>query len=96
MKRLFVQRQSFPVLQDDEYYLYDLYNLEVISDLDNISIGRVAAAFDYGAGAFLEIILYANNELTALPFHKDSVISVNLVNKQIKIDRKFLIYNRPT
>jgi 16S rRNA processing protein RimM len=91
MRRLFVPRDKLPPLQDDEYYLRDLEGLLVISALDGRLIGHVVAAQDYGAGVFLEISLSGSRLISTLPFHKESVLSVDLISKQIVVVERFLI-----
>ncbi|MDR1034415.1 MAG: ribosome maturation factor RimM [Holosporales bacterium] len=91
MCRLFVPREKFPPTQQDEYYLCDLDGLDVLSDSDGKLLGKVLSAQDYGAGAFLEISLLDDKESYTLPFHKESILSVDLFAKQIKISEKYLI-----
>ncbi|MDR0640610.1 MAG: ribosome maturation factor RimM [Holosporales bacterium] len=91
MQRLFVSKSAFPKLEADEYYLFELQDLEILGN-DGNSIGHVIIAQDFGAGAFLEVRLSAGNILATIPFHRESVLEVDLSTKQIRIDEAFLIY----
>ena len=89
LQKLYVQRKDMEDLSEDEYYLEDLANLEVINQ-NNETIGKVLAALDYGAGAFLEIRL-DGAKIATLPFNKHSILDVDLENGVIKIDQTFLL-----
>ncbi|WP_019960289.1 ribosome maturation factor RimM [Woodsholea maritima] len=52
--QLFVPREVFPDLEEDEFYYTDLYGLKV-EDLEGNPLGEVKAVFDYGAGDLLEL-----------------------------------------
>jgi 16S rRNA processing protein RimM len=91
MRQVFVLRDKLPLLQDDEYYLCDLVDLDVFSKTDGKLIGKVVTAHDYGAGTFLEIMLVHSEEIATHPFHKESVVSVDLINNQITIAEEFLL-----
>jgi 16S rRNA processing protein RimM len=79
LKSLYIPRSMLPKLDDDEYYLSDLYGLDVLNG-NHIKIGIVQSAFDYGAGTFLDIKL-ASGKLAIIRFNK--CIDVNLHNKTV-------------
>jgi ribosomal 30S subunit maturation factor RimM len=89
---LFISREKLPPTQVDEYYLCDLFGLDVVAAADGRLIGKVLAAQDYGAGTFLEIMFLDNGKIGTLPFHRESVMAVNLAAKRITIIEKFLIH----
>ena len=90
LKNIFVAKEDLPKLEEDEYYLDDLAGLIAV-DSSNKEIGKVLSALDYGAGAFLDIKLLDTNKIATLPFNKESVLSVNLSDKTIRIDEAFLL-----
>ncbi|MBQ8651561.1 MAG: 16S rRNA processing protein RimM [Alphaproteobacteria bacterium] len=88
-KYLYVFRSDLPALRDDEYYFEDLVECKV-EDQNSILQGVVSGVFDYGAGAFIELTLNSGR-LATIPFNKNSIISVNIVDKIIVIDKTFII-----
>lgn len=57
---LFVERDSLPMLNDDEYYQADLIGLTVVRG--DIVLGRVAGFQNFGAGDIIEL---DNGEMVA-------------------------------
>ncbi|MDR0744432.1 MAG: ribosome maturation factor RimM [Holosporales bacterium] len=90
LKKLFVLRNTLPILEENEYYLNDLSNLIVFNKAKN-ELGKVSAAFDYGAGVFLDIKLNNSNTIATIQFKKNSILSVNIIEKHLIIDEDFLI-----
>jgi 16S rRNA processing protein RimM len=74
--RLYVDRDSLPPPEEDEFYLSDLIGLAA-RDADGQEIGQVRAVEDFGAGSFLTIITEAGKEVL-LPFTKAAVPEVNV------------------
>lgn len=89
LKEIYINRESLPQLNNNEYYYNDLVNMEVL-DTNNNVLGIVKSILNYGAGDFLEIILTNNKEAT-ISFNKDTIINVNLENNTIVIDEKYLL-----
>ena len=84
---LYVDRDSLPLLEEEEFYHADLVGLRVKS-VDGEHIGIVAAVYDFGAGDILEI---ERNKGPALivPFTRDAV-------PEVDIEQNFLILVPPS
>ncbi len=76
--RLYVDRDQLPATDEDEFYLTDLVGLEAIGD-GGVSLGRVNAVHDYGAGASLEI------GALLVPFTRAAVPHVDLAAGRITV-----------
>ena len=79
---LWADRDALPGLPDDEFYHADLIGLDVV-DPGGVSLGRVRAVHDYGAGDILEI---QGNKLLLLPFTRATVPTVDLAARRIVAD----------
>lgn len=87
-KELYINREDLNELESNEYYFGDLKDL-VVFDENKTEIGKVIEAFDYGAGAFLELSI--NNKISTLPFNKNSVLQIDLDNGIIVVDSSFIL-----
>lgn len=83
--KLFVPREAFPQLPDDEFYHADLIGLSVY-DNGGGEIGAVKAVLNHGATDLLELRLTASNETALLPFTRDYVPTVDMVARKLIID----------
>jgi 16S rRNA processing protein RimM len=88
--RLFANKENFPKPKEDEYYHVDLVGLQVVDERGNI-YGTVQAVHDFGAGTFLDIEESGNPKIKTLPFHKESVLQVNLCQKTLCANPDFLL-----
>jgi len=87
---LYVERSQLPSLETtDEFYYHDLEGLSV-KTAEGEDIGRLQAVRNYGSGDFLEIITN-DQELVTLPFTKEAVGEVNMQEKFIVINPRFLL-----
>lgn len=64
---LYVPRSALPPAEDGSYYHVDLIGLDAVSP-DGISIGRVIAVQNFGAGEMLEIKRPGEAETVYVPF----------------------------
>jgi 16S rRNA processing protein RimM len=76
--KLFADRESLPPPEEEEFYLADLIGLEAVG-ADGVSLGRIAAVHDYGAGASLEI-----GELM-VPFTRQAVPEVDVAAGRVVV-----------
>lgn len=83
--KLFVPREAFPQLPDDEFYHADLIGLSVY-DTGGGEIGAVKAVLNHGATDLLELRLTVSNETALLPFTRDYVPTVDMVARKLIID----------
>ena len=81
--KLFVSRESFPKLTDEEFYHSDLLKFQVYN-LNKESFGKVISLDDFGAGLLAEV--KKNNKTFYLPIGKDFLKKIDYKDKQIFID----------
>lgn len=80
---LWAPRSALPSLPDDEFYHTDLIGLEVV-DPGGVTLGRVRAIFDHGAGDILEVV--GGKDVLLLPFTRAVVPNVDLTARRIVAD----------
>jgi len=91
-KKIYIDRSQLPKLEQDEYYYDDLVGCKIFDHLDQgICIGIVLSVHDYGGGTFLDVSLTNTTKVATLPFHKESVLHVNLDQQILLINRSFLV-----
>lgn len=90
LKNIFIKKEDLPKLEENEYYLEDLAGL-VVFNQNNIEIGKINAALDYGAGVFMDIKLIETGRVATIPFHKESILDVNLNDKKIIVNDNFIL-----
>ncbi|MFW2177499.1 MULTISPECIES: ribosome maturation factor RimM [unclassified Moraxella] len=82
-------KDGLQALAEDEYYWADLVGLTVISEPDNVSLGRVKELFETGAHAIMVVEPTAESvdaEERLIPWHKQTIVSVDLANKTLVVD----------
>lgn len=72
---LWAERAALPSLPDDEFYHADLIGLEVL-DTGGVSLGRVRAIHDHGAGDIIEVA--GPKGVLLIPFTRAAVPTVDL------------------
>lgn len=82
---LFVDRVKLPKLPDDEFYHSDLIGLEAM-DPGGVSLGRVIAVHNHGAGDILEINGAGRKSALMLPFTLAAVPTVDLAAGRVIVD----------
>jgi len=82
--RLYAPRDALPALPDDEYYYTDLIGVEVV-DTGGVSLGKVAAVMNHGAGDVLEVRAHGQKPVL-LPFTREVVPTVDLTAGRIVAD----------
>lgn len=80
---LWADRAALPSLPDDEFYHADLIGLEVV-DTGGVSLGRVRAVHDHGAGDILEVL--GPSGVLLVPFTRAAVPTVDLTAGRIVAD----------
>ncbi|WND01829.1 ribosome maturation factor RimM [Temperatibacter marinus] len=79
--QLYVSREEFSDLDDDEFYLADLIGIEAV-DIDAEPVGLIRAVENFGADDLLEIALYTPvkgiGKLAMIPFRKEWVPQLDL------------------
>ncbi len=84
--RLYIDRDSLPEPDEDEYYLADLIGLAVRAP-DGAPMGRVKAVNNFGAGDLLEISPEDGSPSWYAPFILAVVPEVRLAEGVIVVDR---------
>lgn len=80
---LWADRDALPSLPDDEFYHADLIGLDVL-DPGGVSLGKVRAIYDHGAGDILEVL--GTKGILLIPFTRDAVPTVDLTARRIIAD----------
>lgn len=89
-KEIFVNREEFEEIDNDEFYYVDLIGLDVIDD-NSKKLGKVTNVYDFGGGGMLEIeFIKADIEknlekIENFPFKDETFPEVNLKENFIRI-----------
>ncbi len=81
--RLYADRNQFPALNDDEFYVSDLVGMSAY-DGHNELIGKIKSIQNFGAGDLLE--LHFGKKNVFIPFTRDVVPTVDIDNRKVIID----------
>lgn len=85
--RLFVPRERLPAIAEAEtYYQADLVGLQA-ADRSDVSLGRVIAVHNFGAGDVLEVTADATGESVFLPFTADAIPVVDLAAGRLVVEQ---------
>ena len=84
--QLFVARDAFHDLSDDNYYYIDLIGCKVY--IDNEEYGEVIDVVNYGASDIIEVKELKTSKLVMYPFINDFILDVNLDEKQIVLKER--------
>ena len=83
-KNIFVSRENFPKINNNEYYVIDLIKCKVL-DKKNIYIGDVVDIKNFGAGNLIEIKNDKEN-FFYIPMNNENLINIDIKKKIILID----------
>lgn len=84
-KLISVNRNHLPNIEENQFYFYDLVNLNVF--VKNASVGKVKNVKNHGAGDYLEIVNFENELL--VPMIEDHILDINLKSKKILLNPKY-------
>lgn len=87
-KDLFVPREVFPDLVEEEFYYTDLIGLRVVDNESSEELGVVKAIHDFGAGDMLEVKF---NDMLAHEYFMFTKENFPLIN----IPSNLITFNRP-
>ena len=89
-KKLYIQKEDLPELDNDEMYWHDLIGSKVIDNNPHEVLGIVSNVLNFGSNDCLEVKPFKDSidETTRLiPFVKDKTIkTIDKVNKEIFVD----------
>lgn len=86
---VWTDKSVLSTLAEGEYYWSDLVGLSVISQPDNVCLGQVKELFETGAHAIMVVEPTESSvdaEERLIPWHKQTVIEVDLVNQTLVVD----------
>lgn len=84
---IWVHKDSFPALDDDEYYWSDLVGLTVINEEDQV-LGVIDEMFETGAHEIISVAPSSDSidgEARLIPWHSDIVLAVDLNAKTMRV-----------
>ena len=87
--QLWADKGNLSDLAEDEYYWADLVGLTVISEPDNVVLGRVKELFETGAHAIMVVEPTSDSvdsEERLIPWHKQTVVDVDKKKKTLWVD----------
>lgn len=82
---LYVERDSMPKLEEENFYIEDLIGMKVIDDSDK-HVGDVVNVKNFGAGDVLEIKFLKNDRSEFFSFTKKLFPDVDIQTKTVKIN----------
>lgn len=88
----YVNRDKLPELDEEEYYLQDLIGLTVCLQTPDKVIGKVAQISNFGAGDIIELKLDGQKETEMLPFTKQYVPEINIVDGYVIVSSAKMIF----
>lgn len=88
--KLFIYKDQLPPLEEGEYYHEDLIGMKVLDEAGGV-VGTVEALQNAGAGDFLEISPAEGSKPITAIFSDDSVIKIDLENRELHIHSGFLL-----
>ena len=83
-KNIYSSRNNFPKIEDEKYYVIDLLDCEVFN-VNNNFLGKVIDIKNFGADDLIEIKSKNKNNFF-IPMNNDNLVSVDVINKIIKVD----------
>ena len=81
-QRIFLEKKYLPTLSTDEFYYKDLKGLQIKIDGDQQK-GFVNEVYNFGSGDILEVSLDGIEGTSYIPFNKDNVSKIDLINRKI-------------
>ena len=81
-KLIFLEKKYLPPLMTDEFYYEDLKGLQIKIDGDQQK-GVVNEVYNFGSGDILEVSLDGSESKSYIPFNKDNVSRIDLINRKI-------------
>ena len=89
---LYIDRETFPELSEDEYYQTDLIGLRVCLHTKDNNIGKVVGMYNFGAGDIIEIQLNQHKQTEMLPFTQAYVPTINIDEGYIIVNSASMVF----
>lgn len=81
---LFVNRDAFPEVEEDEFYYEDLIGLEARA-INGKKMGIITAIYNHGAGDVLEIQMNNSGKTEMVAFTFENVPEINIEGKYVVV-----------
>jgi 16S rRNA processing protein RimM len=78
-----VKEEDLPVLQDNEFYVYQLIGM-IVSDVDGAKLGVVKEVLHTGA---CDIVVVENDKELLIPMIEEYILEIDTMKGQIKVTR---------
>ena len=79
---IFLEKKYLPSLKTNEFYYEDLRGLQIKID-GGQQKGFVDEVYNFGSGDILEVSLDGSESSVYIPFNKDNVSKIDLINRKI-------------
>ena len=79
---IFLEKKYLPSLMTNEFYYEDLRGLQIKID-GGQQKGFVKDVYNFGSGDILEVSLEGSESSVYIPFNKDNVSKIDLINRKI-------------
>ena len=79
---IFLEKKYLPSLMTNEFYYEDLRGLQIKID-GGQQKGFVKDVYNFGSGDILEVSLDGSESSVYIPFNKDNVSKIDLINRKI-------------
>ena len=79
---IFLEKKYLPSLMTNEFYYEDLKGLRVKIDGEQQK-GFVNEVYNFGSGDILEVSLDGSESAVYIPFNKDNVSKIDVINRKI-------------
>ena len=79
---IFLEKKYLPSLVTNEFYYEDLRGLQIEID-EGQQKGFVKDIYNFGSGDILEVLLDGSKSGVYIPFNKDNVSKIDLINRRI-------------
>lgn len=85
-KKVFIKKDDLPKLKEDEFYFFELENMQV--ELNKKIIGKILSVNNHGAGDYFEV-KKKNGNVFCVPNNKEHVKLINLDDKIIFLNELY-------
>lgn len=86
--KLYIDKSALPALDDDEHYWSDLEGMTIITNTGDV-LGEIAYLSETAAHPIMHVqptADSADNEARLIPWHRDTVMSVDKNSSQVVVD----------
>lgn len=88
-KNIYIKQSELPLLEQDEFYHFELIGMNVYSDREDELIGVVSDVFNFPSADTLEVKRHSG-ETTLIPFINEAVVKVDKSSRCIIFRHSFI------